>query len=112
MVGKQNVLIGIRLTLPKRFQSTGDVAAYIQEYYFDTLVSGGFFRLLPEEHKSLASIEYLDLTVDIAPSIFEKSVKSEGGVEKELDCTADELDAFVSAKYAMNWQQFSLHKEV
>lgn len=121
----EKVLIGIRLTLPKTFESPFQAADYIQDHYFDELGSSGFFRLLPEKHKQLATAEYLHCTTPVEESILESSIENqegysvvemllgqydfEEGVDKVLECTSAELDEFVAAGFATHWRQFPLH---
>lgn len=125
------ILLGIRFTLPKTNISKENTAnykgavKYIQDNYFNKMGHNGFFRLLPESHKSLACYEYLDLNTFVNQSVIDKSVEIkddlcsvdillgqydyEDGIQKELVSTCSELNAFVTNNFATKWHQFSLN---
>jgi len=121
------LLIGLTLEVPNSIQSTDTAVSYIQQNYFDNLGSNGFFRLLPQTHKYLASTEYLKLTTFVDPAIINASlqISSEYSsidillaqygfldeVELELKHVSAELNAFVAADFANSWKQFNLKSD-
>jgi hypothetical protein len=119
------VLMGVRLTFTASSVGTAvDAVKLIQQEYFDNQGSNGFFRLLPESHKSLASLDYVRGDIQHDPSVTNLScvVNSptstveillcqrgyEEGLDAELKSTQAELDCFVNNGFAMSWEQFDL----
>lgn len=121
-----SALMGIRLTFSiSEVKSPAEAVIFIQDKYFDDQLSNGFFRLLPESHKSLASIDYIHETTEISSVITDASFAAneltstveillcqrdyENGIAEELGCTQKELDGFVENGFALKWEQFSLN---
>lgn len=126
----QSLLIGLRITIPKKIDKK-KVAEYLQEQYFDELGSSGYFRLMPESERELANWSYLDANHPFSDEMFDKSVKhiddttvaelllgqisfeSEDETvcpfEEELRCTSEEINLFLNQGLISSWDQFPLN---
>ncbi|KZX78254.1 hypothetical protein A3715_10325 [Oleiphilus sp. HI0009] len=124
-----SILFGIKFSLPESVNSTKLTVDYIQDNYFNDLNSSGFFRLLPESKKELASFDYLnpDSDIEINDIDFTESVNVKNGkavveillghlhstysFEEEISHTSNELNVMVSNGFASDWEQFDLRAQ-
>jgi hypothetical protein len=117
-------IVGVRIILPFKAESRGQIVDYIQTKYFDELGADGYFRLMPQSNVKQASLEYLqgvvgDINLEEAWGVENLSKVSyvdillgntnmERSALDELEAIQSELSEFVKNKDALGWSQFNL----